>query len=194
MKLLPCSLKEAKSWELRDLRAERLETQRLRAPGIDCVYYVIYDIMYYITHHNVIIVASSLKSSLSGHLMLCLFHSSMYPIHHQPRKNEVSTAMFFFNHQRAAGAEKIQVLRHFQHFPASACASKRVLLQGFELPQSENLEDFQWSFSDFGWILLILGGFPRFPKESHNFRKDVSLSASLEPIDFLGISWFPWVS
>ena len=29
----------------------------------------------------------------------------------------------------AAGAEKIQVLRHFQHFPASACASKRAFLQ-----------------------------------------------------------------
>ena len=43
--------------------------------------------------------------------------------------------------QGGGGAEKIQVLRHFQHFPASACASKRVLLQGFEPPQSEDFED-----------------------------------------------------
>ena len=78
---------------------------------------------------------------------------------------------FFFNHQRAAGAEKIQVLGHFQHFPASACASKRVLLQGFELTQSENLEDFEEDSFNFGRFSLIskglsgfLEGFRRFPE------------------------------
>ena len=50
-------------------------------------------------------------------------------------------------YQEILGAEKIQVLRHFQHFPASACASKGAFLQRcgdrfFGSQGSGSLEDF----------------------------------------------------
>ena len=64
-----------------------------------------------------------------------------------------------------------------------------------ELAQSENLGDFGWDFFDLGRILLVLGGFSRFledfgvsRKVFGDFRKDLSLPASLEPIDFIDIS------
>ena len=64
-----------------------------------------------------------------------------------------------------------------------------------ELALSENLEDFGWDFFDLGRILFILKGFSRFPedfrvswKDFGDFRKDFSLPASLEPIDFIDIS------
>ena len=64
-----------------------------------------------------------------------------------------------------------------------------------EPAQSENLEDFGWDFFEFGRILLILGGFSRFPEDSGDFRKhfgdfrkDFSLPVRLEPIDFIDIS------
>ena len=66
--------------------------------------------------------------------------------------------------------------------------------------QSENLEDIGWDFFDFGRILLIFGGIPRFSedfgdfrKDFGDFRKDFSLPARLEPIDFIDISWFPLI-
>ena len=64
-----------------------------------------------------------------------------------------------------------------------------------ELALSENLQDFGWDFFDLGRILLISGGFLRFPedfrdprKDFRGFRKDLSLPASLEAIDFIVIS------
>ena len=66
-----------------------------------------------------------------------------------------------------------------------------------EPAQSENLEDFGWDFFDLGRILLIFGGFSRFPedfrdprKDFRDFREDFSLPARLEPVDFNDISWF----
>ena len=99
----------------------------------------------------------------------------------------MSSTSWCQNFKGGRGAEKIQVLRHFQHFPASACASKRVLLQGFELTQSENLEDFEEDFFNFGRFSLITEGFPRNREGFRDFRKDFSLPASLEPIDFIDI-------
>ena len=64
-----------------------------------------------------------------------------------------------------------------------------------EPAQSENLGDFEEDSFDLERILLILGGISKisedlrdFRREIQDFRKDLSLPASLEPIDFFGFS------
>ena len=78
---------------------------------------------------------------------------------------------------------------------AEAGSAPELLGRAPELALSENLEDFGWDFFDLGRISLILEGFLRFlgdfsdpRKNFRGFRKDLSLPASLEPIDFIDIS------
>merc|ERR1712167_331717 len=77
-------------------------------------------------------------------------------------------------------AEKIQVLRHFQHFPASACASKGAFRQQFWQIFSKFVRFSKWwnrGISGFGgfWAAWEILSWPtrsrsRFSRPGENFR------------------------